>query len=445
MKELDLLVENYFTPALDATDILRLVEQVMNEPSEDIFKQIGRTLSSRKDEFGISSVVRTGKNDVYVRFATKKDRSMGVSGVKGLLSKNGLIVNDRKLSSHSIPVSYVSKVDDNSSRIVKIVYKYDIQTRTGLAFEHILAYVITNRITEKLKKSIDLPKDATDDEVKATLNSDKWREYTNTRAPAAYDSIKREFGEVEDAIVAGGTGSKADLVLTVNDGKKVGISLKLAIASTNIYIYNKDIGDGTESKSLIPSPTGEPWWMVGRKRFFNELRKKKDFPDNISYNPSSSDYNPPDWMLLAKKQYSQTYDEVVMNLFTEIRNKLFDSLGNMTLESLADIVEEAHLGKASPNEERMPLYKLASSRSGISLKEVPQTTPNMVEIELNKLTPIDMVRFKQSIPSKAKPESRNLSTIIIDIPGMHKVYINSIKFRSNLLATNKGNLKIKTR
>jgi len=31
MKELDLLVENYFTPALDATDILRLVEQVMNE------------------------------------------------------------------------------------------------------------------------------------------------------------------------------------------------------------------------------------------------------------------------------------------------------------------------------------------------------------------------------------------------------------------------------
>ena len=31
MKELDLLVESYFTPALGATDILRLVEQVMNE------------------------------------------------------------------------------------------------------------------------------------------------------------------------------------------------------------------------------------------------------------------------------------------------------------------------------------------------------------------------------------------------------------------------------
>lgn len=36
MKELDLLVENYFTPALDATDIFRLVEELMNEESEEL-------------------------------------------------------------------------------------------------------------------------------------------------------------------------------------------------------------------------------------------------------------------------------------------------------------------------------------------------------------------------------------------------------------------------
>jgi len=36
MKELDLLVENYFTPALDATDILRLVEQLMGEEDDDL-------------------------------------------------------------------------------------------------------------------------------------------------------------------------------------------------------------------------------------------------------------------------------------------------------------------------------------------------------------------------------------------------------------------------
>jgi hypothetical protein len=34
MKELDLLVENYFTESFEASDLLRLVEQVMNEDSE---------------------------------------------------------------------------------------------------------------------------------------------------------------------------------------------------------------------------------------------------------------------------------------------------------------------------------------------------------------------------------------------------------------------------
>ena len=34
MKELDLLVENYFTETFEASDLLRLVEQVMNEDSE---------------------------------------------------------------------------------------------------------------------------------------------------------------------------------------------------------------------------------------------------------------------------------------------------------------------------------------------------------------------------------------------------------------------------
>jgi hypothetical protein len=40
MKELNLLVENYFSPALGATDILRLVEQVMNEVSQP--KELGK-------------------------------------------------------------------------------------------------------------------------------------------------------------------------------------------------------------------------------------------------------------------------------------------------------------------------------------------------------------------------------------------------------------------
>ena len=437
MNELDLLVENYFTDSFETFDLFRLVEELMTEASDDLFQQIGDVLGSQKDKLNIASIMKTGRSEIYVRFKTRQDRSDGIAIVKQLLANNGFTVEDRKLSAHSLPVSYVS-AGDPSLGVIKLVYKYDIQTRVGLAFEHILAYVITGEMTDKLRKAIDLPRSADNEDVLTMLNSDKWAQYVQ-RAQDARASIEDKLGEIKSASVAGGTGSKADLILTLSDGKKVGISLKLTIGSTNVYIYNKDLGDGTESKSLIPSPTGEPWWMIGRKRFFNELRKQKDFPKDILYDPSPSDYNPPDWMLEAKKQYSQIYKVIVVKLFAQIRNLLFSSLGSMTLENLADIVEDAHLGKASPNEIRMPLYKLSSSPSGASLKEVPQTTPNMVEIELNKLMPEDMVQFKRS--STGSPTS----TIIIDIPGMHKVYINSVKFRSNLLATNRGNLKIKTR
>jgi hypothetical protein len=437
MNELDLLVENYFTDSFEASDLFRLVEQVMVEASDTLFQQIGSALNSQKEQLHIASIMKSGASTLYVRFKTKRDRANGIAGVKQLLVDSGFAVEDRKLSAHSVPVSYISG-GDPSLGTIKLVYKYDIQTRVGLAFEHILAYVMTGEITDKLKKAIDLPQNTDKQDVFRMLDSDKWAQYVE-RAQAARVSIEERLGEIKNTTVAGGTGSKADLVLTLADGNKVGISLKLAIGSTNIYIYNKDLGDGSEAKSLIPSPTGEPWWMIGRKRFFSELRQQQGFPQDIVYDPNSSDYNPPDWMLEAKKQYSAIYKAVVVNLFAQIRNLLFESLGNMTLENLADVVEDAHLGKAAPNEARMPLYKLESAPSGISLEEVPQTTPNMVEIEMNKLMPKNMVYFRKS--SAGAPTS----TIIIDIPGMHKVYINSVKFRSNLLATNRGNLKIKTR
>jgi len=48
MKELDLLVENYFTPALDATDIFRLVEEAMNEDA--VLREQAETIGSDINE-----------------------------------------------------------------------------------------------------------------------------------------------------------------------------------------------------------------------------------------------------------------------------------------------------------------------------------------------------------------------------------------------------------
>ena len=417
--------------------ILESWRDFISEAPDELFQEIGKVLKGRAEDLKITSITRRGNSEVYIRFKTAQDRIDNIPDVKKLLADSGFSLEDRKLRAHSIPVSYASKEGQGT---VKIVYKFDIRTRLGLAFEHILAYVLTGDITDKLKRSMDLPRGADERDAQEALSSEKWSPYVE-RAQVAREAIESELGEITSAFVSGGGGSKADLVLTLKDpaNKKVGLSLKLALGGANIYIYNKDLGDGTESQSLIPSPTDDPWWMVGRKRFFNELRNAEVLPPDVEYNPQLTDYDPPDWMLAAKAQYGEIYRNVVSGLFGEIRQILFNSLGSLTLENLADVVEEAHLGKASPNEERMPLYKLTSSSAGATLEEVPQTTPNMVAIEREELTPREMVQVKK------RRTGEPTATIFIDIPGMHKVYINSVKFRSNMLAGNKGNLKIKTR
>ena len=62
MKELDLLVENYFTPALDATDIIRLVEQVMLEQPEIISE--GETSTIDINEIWTAFILAGGWNKV---------------------------------------------------------------------------------------------------------------------------------------------------------------------------------------------------------------------------------------------------------------------------------------------------------------------------------------------------------------------------------------------
>jgi hypothetical protein len=82
MKELDLLVENYFTPALDATDILRLVEQLMNEASEGqsgtAFEDVIVDVASR----GFKKEVRDAEGEI-TQYATGGEKGSKKYNPKG--------------------------------------------------------------------------------------------------------------------------------------------------------------------------------------------------------------------------------------------------------------------------------------------------------------------------------------------------------------------------
>ena len=88
MNELDLLVENYFTPALDATDILRLVEQVMDErgllleaelgkPFEYVVVQVAREKAGAKPiDGGDYEKAKAGGRWRNARFGGKKGKTL---------------------------------------------------------------------------------------------------------------------------------------------------------------------------------------------------------------------------------------------------------------------------------------------------------------------------------------------------------------------------------
>jgi hypothetical protein len=72
---------------------------------------------------------------------------------------------------------------------------------------------------------------------------------------------------------------------------------------------------------------------------------------------------------------------------------------------------------------------LTYDTEGLNLEEVvnQKVDSNMLDVK-----PADVIRVDGS-------------KIIIDIPGMSPLTINSVKFHSNMLSSNKEDLKIKTR
>tara|TARA_R110002074_G_scaffold26048_9_gene76969 strand:+ start:152 stop:1555 length:1404 start_codon:yes stop_codon:yes gene_type:complete len=467
MSELDKLIENYFAPrpkTLTKQMLYEMFDEVLEEKTEEKtenkearINDIINKLNRHKKNLNIVSNAQKDLSDIYVRFHTAQHRTVNRKEVKNILAGLGYTLEDKKIAQSSVPVTYITKEGDSYRDRIKIVYKFDVKTRIGLTFEHIIAYAITEKVTKKLKLALDLPPKATKKTIIDVLQSPEWKPYWE-RAIDAKKALEDFFEEKIDSVtVEGGAGGKADLMVITVKGTKVGISLKIALNSANIYVYNKDLGDGTKKAPGtdidITSPKKKPWWMIGRKKFYEELKKQKLIDKDIKYNPKNTDYAPPDWMILAKEQYKPIYERVVRDLYTDIRKIMIESLQNMSLEELVKIVNDANLGACPINKKRIPLYKLESLEDGSTrIQEVLTCIPNLLAIEENKKTIKDMVYYSKKKQTKkqidAGAEEEDSVNIIINIPGMvahAAISINSVKFRSSMLASTKGDLNIKTR
>jgi len=386
--------------------------------SEDSINSLKKT-----KDLNIISVTPSNKSDIaiVVRFENKKDIEHARSKIRSAIEGNGLSTSTEVIEKYdsSIPVIVVNNGDDK----IYIVCKYDIGSREGLALEHVVAYLLTSELTDQLKNRLDLPPQATKQNVLDKLKGD----YADVLDVAIKGKklILQKIGDVLKAESVGSINSKADLILTTKSGKKIGLSIKLVTEEGRElrFTYNKNLGYGDEKEdNLVKNPSGKPWWLVGRKIFAKKLGR--------AYDPKPEDYEAPEWMKKAKEDKPDIYKEAMSEVYEKVRYIYIYNLRRLPLKDLIAIVNEAQKGDEEEQSLYNEMYVLVSDTDGVRLEKKGSSKPNLKN--MNGLDKMSRVR-------------EDGARIIINIPGMSTLTIHGLKFHSNMLSSKRDDLKIKTR
>jgi len=404
---------------------IALEEELENQ--ERLKKYVYDSLSKLDEEsLDLTSVTPSNKSDmaIVVRFDSKEAIEKARPSVKKALSSKEIDMSDRVIPKYDPSIECTELSYKDGSGRVYVVYKYDIGSREGLALEHVVALVLTGKVTSELKNRLNLPPDASKDDVKNALKGGFGDVLDIALKGKAM--IEERIGKVIKAESKGSVNSKADLILLTKSGKKYGLSIKLVTEEGREvrFTYNKNLGYGDEEEdNLVKNPSGEPWWLVGRKIFASKLGRK--------YNPKEDDLEAPSWMEKAKESKKDVYKESMEEVYEKLRETFVNNLRSMKLIDLVSMVNEAHLGD-DKEDDYEELLVLTSDVDGINLKEMAEERPDIEAIKARGLKKDDIVKTDGA-------------KIIISIPGMEDLTIHGLKFHSNMLSSNREDLKIKTR
>ena len=409
---------NYLLEQIKAS----LDEEMANQ--EKLMSDIKKSLSNVD---GIS-VTTSNKSDmaIVVRVDDKDQIEKARKKVRSAIKGGGISLEDKLVKKFDPSIECtVAEYSDGSGRVY-IVYKYDIGSREGLALEHVMQFILTRKITDELKNRLDLSPEASKEDVKAKLKGD----YRDTLDVALKGKklIDGKIGQVVNAESVGSANNKADLILSLADGRKVGLSIKLVTEEGRgvRFTYNKNLGYGDEKDdNLVRNPSGKPWWLVGRQIFASKVGSRK-------YSAGAEDYEAPAWMVTAKEKHSDIYKEAMSELYAKVRDVLTTNLRRMKLKELVAMVNEAHMGVEEERSEYDEFYVLTSTSDGVKLESQSGGKPDLETIKAKGMNKADIVKQEDS-------------RIVIDIPGLEPLTIHSVKFHSDMLSGDKQNLKIKTR
>ncbi len=390
---------------------------------------VSRLITKIKKDIDLVSITPSNRlnNTLVARFVDADDISSKMNKIEAVLKKNKGITVDRAKGGRDGESTIVT-LNDKTGR-VKIVYKGNTVTRKGVIFEEILAYVLTNKVTNKLKDRLNLPIDAQLKDVVKKITRDHDDLYE--AAVQAKKLINSKISNIKFAQTIGSKNSKADIVITDAHDNKYGLSLKVSQDREVRFEFNRNLGYGDEKGGVVSSPSGKPWWIIGRKIFLKNLKRAGKFAGK-EYNPDPEDYTCPAWLIKAKRDNPEIFKMSIEDLYEQIRNIYVQNLKKMPMQELVDMVKQSHSGKKEERINYRKFFRLTYDTEGVNIEEIANERADLNIVKYKNMTSEDVVE-------------QDGSKIIIRIPGMEELVINSVKFHSSLFGDTKESLKIKTR
>lgn len=288
------------------------------------------------------------------------------------------------------------------------------------------------------------------------------------QAEASYAELQgnKELGTPEDVKFAGGRGIKGDLLLVFQAGREVDLSLKAEEkAGTNNFIFNKDLGDGTNEKTLgaastpgrtgglqwnqnlIPAPGGVAWWQIARKNMVENLppgtltdEEMEDFHTSMNGGGQANLLKVRKALAQDKEAGGTAYKESAKaqaSALVALKDSLEElAKSNDGKRKIISLLEEAQFGSSATRE----LFKLTSSPSAAKAKREVSTIDSLYTGD--EIT--DETLAKVNIPIT---QSKNTITVEIEYDGkkLNELKVSGLKFRSSVFGTKASELSIKTR
>lgn len=357
------------------------------------------------------------KDGIVVKIKSKDNLEEVLTSLSELFKTSNLNVRRKRIGRYSdvLEINYPDKVG-----IINVIIRPKMGNRNAVILEELIAFLLSAKCTNRLKNLLDLPEDSNSIEV---MNK-AMDEYESIFEIATFSKrlIKDKIPNIKSIATNSDIKSKADLIVTDIDNNKYGISVKISLDKELKSQYNKNLGFGNEIGSMIPSPSGKPWWIIGRKMFVSALNKSGK--PTKEYDPESDSYATPRWLLKAKEQNPEIYKRVLSKLYSQIMETYFKKLRKTSISKLIDIVHSSRMGSQKERNSYKSFFKLTYDRRGVTLDKVVRGRESY-----DGLTPSKIVKKKGN-------------KIVIELPNTDPVIINSIKF--NMLDSNKDSLKLRT-